>query len=216
MRHLRSLVVLGALAALAPRTTHAQAADRDFNNSWFWGVKAGSMLFWTTSVSHAPAPLIGAEWLITKRSAALYVSYDRTFFNEQASFPAYDYDGTPIGRGQAQIKDMNRVTAQLFAFPKRFGIMRPYLGGGMALNNIVQAQETGATVGGDVEGSIEDVKTRGSIIFTGGLQAQLSRVSVFGQGSFMPAKAQFFFNNGNTYFIEGGVRYNFGPARERR
>jgi hypothetical protein len=41
------------------------------------------------------------------------------------------------------------------------------------------------------------------------------RFSVFGQGSYMPAQADFVLNNNETYFVEAGIRYNIGSAIER-
>ena len=219
MRILRSLVAVAALAALAPRAGHAQNG-REFNNSWFWGAKGGVMQFWTTDVAHAPAPLIGAEWLITRQRAALYLAYDQSFFDQTSTYTAYDYPNLEgarpvVGEGRARIQDMRRFTAQIMVFPKRFGIMRPYAGLGFALNDIANATETGTNPGGDTEFSINDAQSRSAAILTGGVQWGIQRFSVFGQASMMPAKSRFFFNDGTTYFLEGGIRYNIGSAIER-
>ena len=48
-----------------------------------------------------------------------------------------------------------------------------------------------------------------------GAQLQLLRFSVFGQGSYMPAQADFLLNNNETYFLEAGIRYNIGSSIEK-
>jgi hypothetical protein len=219
MRFVRSLVAvgaIGALVALAPRAAQAQA-DRDFENSWFWGVKGGVMQFWTPTVSHAPAPMAGLDMLITRRRAALNLSYDMAFFDETSTYPEYDASGVATGgEGLARIENMRRFQATLLAFPKRFGGLRPYAGMGLGINVVQRATPVQGDPASDTETSIEDVRSRAAIHLTGGLQGQFRRVSLFGQVTLMPARNRSFFNNGETYFIETGVRYNIGSAREGR
>lgn len=216
MRNLRTLAVAGALAVLAPLTAQAQSSD-GFTNSWFWGAKAGVMTFWTTDVSHAPAPLIGGEWLITRERAGLYISLDQAFFDETSKYPAYNSAGFYQGDGRARIENMRRFQGQVFVFPKRFGALRPYAGAGFALNLIERAVDDGVTAPDsvDVEGSIEDVQSRGSLIATAGVQMQLARMAVFGQASWMPAQSRFLLNNNETYFVEAGIRWNIARSSER-
>ena len=219
LRMLRSLAAIGVLVALAPRAGQAQEG-RDFNNSWFWGAKGGMMTFWTTDVAHAPAPLIGIDWLITRQHAALYLSYDQSFFDETSSYVAYSEPQTggvraPVGVGHARIQNMQRFSAQAMAFPKRFGNLRPYAGVGFSLNNISKVNEVGTSPGGDAAFSIGEVKSGTSLILTGGAQWQVARFSVFGQASAMPTGTNFFFNDGTTFIVEGGIRYNIGSAIER-
>lgn len=216
MRILRTLAIAGALAALAPAAAQAQTVADGFSNSWFWGAKAGIMTFWTKDVSHAPAPLLGAEWMITRQRAALYLSVDQSFFEETTVYPAYASTGAYVGDARARFENMRRVTGQIFVFPKRFGALRPYGGLGFALNFIERAADDGnAPAGSDTEMSLEDIQSRGSLIATAGLQMQLSRLAVFGQGSWMPAQSRFLLNNNETYFVEAGVRVNLAPAVER-
>lgn len=216
MRFVRSLIVLGALAALAPRAAQAQA-DRDFENSWFWGVKGGVMQFWTDNVNHAPGPLVGLDMLITRRNIGLNIALDHSFFDETSNFPEFDFDGVSLGtEGTARIQDNRRFSASLLAFPKRYGTLRPYAGVGFALNIIQQADVIATDPSADAETSIEDVRSRGAVLFTGGVQGQFRRVALFGQASVMPAKSRSFFNAGETFFLEAGVRYNIGTSRTGR
>jgi hypothetical protein len=216
MRFVRSLLVvgaIGALAALAPRAAQAQT-DREFENSWFWGVKGGVMQFWTSDVNHAPAPLIGLDMLITRRNVGLNVSMDQSFFDETGQYPEYDFDGVSLGtQGRARIQDMRRYQASILAFPKRYGTLRPYAGVGFALNVIQKTESIESDPNADADQSIEDVRSRGAVLFTGGLQGQFRRVALFGQATLMPAKNRSFFTDGETVFLEFGVRYNIGSSR---
>jgi hypothetical protein len=218
MRFVRSLVAVGALGALVafvPRAAEAQP-DRAFENAWFWGAKAGVMQFWTPSVSHAPAPMFGLDMLITRRRAALNVSYDMGFFDETSTYPEYDAAGVSTGTtGVARIEDIRRFQATLLAFPKRFGGLRPYAGVGLGVNVVRRATSLSGNPAADAQTSIEDVRSRGAIHFTGGLMGQYRRVSLFGQATLMPARNRSFFNNAETIFVEGGVRYNIGSSRDR-
>jgi hypothetical protein len=219
MRFVRSLVAVGALGALgafgvlAPRAAQAQT-DRNFENSWFWGVKGGMMTFWTSDVNHAPGPLVGLDMLITRKNVALNLSFDHSFFEETGTYPEYGFDGVPLGtEGRALLQDMRRVQGSLMAFPKRYGNLRPYAGVGFALNVIQKATVITSDPAADAEASIEDVRSRGAMLVTAGLQAQLSRMALFGQASIMPAERRFFFSGGETFFFEGGIRVNIGSAR---
>ena len=218
MRTFRPLLAAMALLALAPLTAHAQA-DRSFTDSWFWGVKGGVMSFYTTQVSHAPAPLIGGEWLITRNKGALYLSLDQAFFKQNAEYTVFDADtaGNPIETGTAiaSIRDMKRFTAAVMVFPMQRGLMRPYAGLGFAMNFINKATtQPGGATGAFEEQSLNDVKSGSAPVLILGTQLQKNRFSVFGQGTLMGKNSEFVFNR-STYFLEGGLRYNVGPSRER-
>jgi outer membrane protein W len=215
MRFPRSLVAagLGALALLAPRAAQAQA-DRAFENSWFWGVKGGVMQFWTSDVSHAPAGTGGLDMLITRRNTALNLSYEYAFFDETGLYNEFGPNGAPLGtQGRARINDMRRFTTSLMAFPKRYGMLRPYVGIGFSMNIIQRTSILESNDEADTQASLDDVRTRVAPLFTAGLQGQYRRVSLFGQAALMPAKNRFIFSNAETIFVEGGIRYNIGSSR---
>ena len=74
-----------------------------------------------------------------------------------------------------------------------------------------------------VEETINASKTRTSVIATLGMQWKMGRLGPFVQGTVMPTKGSrdaglgnAFLINGETfsYYIEGGLRYNFGSAIE--
>ena len=215
MRSFRIPVLGLALLAALPNVGSAQAG-RLFKDSWFWGAKTGVMSYSTKAVENAVAPLVGGEWLITRTRGALYVSYDQTFFNTDAAVA----DGFSVG-GQrlVALDDMRRVTFAALAFPKNWMGIRPYGGLGMALNFITDATPRGtyesAAQKNDIEATVEDRRSRASILLMGGVQAQYSRWSVFGQATMMPAHATFLIDGRSTYFLEGGIRYNIGSSIER-
>ena len=215
MRSFRSPVLGLALLSALPTIGSAQAG-RLFNDSWFWGAKTGVMSYSTKAVENAVAPLIGGEWLITRTRGALYVAYDQTLFNNDAAVADALSAG---GQRLVAIDDMRRVTFAGLAFPKEWMGVRPYAGLGMALNFIQDAEARGtfesAAQKNDIEATIEDRRTRASILVMGGVQAQYSRWSVFGQATMMPAHATFLIDGRSTYFLEGGIRYNIGTSIER-
>jgi hypothetical protein len=215
MRTVRWLASGLALAAVMPAAASAQAG-RHFKDAWFWGAKAGLMTFSTYTTKNAVAPLIGAEWLITRSRAALYVSADQSIFEETSGF--FDSQGTPY---EVTIRDMRRVTMAAMAFPKSFTIFRPYAGVGVAMNFI---QDVGfateptfesATQAREVIRYVGDTRDRAAFLAIAGLQMQVHRFSVFGQGTIMPAQSRFLFNDRSTLFIEAGIRYNVGGSIER-
>lgn len=218
MRTLRPLLAGMALLALAPLAAHAQAG-RLFSDSWFWGAKGGVMSIYTTQVKHAPAPLVGGEWLITRDRGALYLSFDQAFFSENAEYTVLDADtaGNAFVTGSelVSIKDMRRATAAIMVFPIERGMLRPYAGLGMAFNFIREATPIpGGAEGSLKEKTLNELKSSSSPILIGGAQYQIARFSVFGQASVMARNRNFLFNS-STYGIEGGVRYNVGSSRER-
>ena len=220
MKAIRTLTLALGLVAMLPLAASAQEG-RLFENSWFWGVKGGSMTFWTSRVQHQPAPIVGAEWLITRRRGALLVSGEQGFFEEQSSI----YDPTsPTTQRTVDIKDLRRVSFTLLGFPEsvaghRFVGIRPYAGLGFSFNWIQQAVGVGVPTGTpqaeSIAARIEDVKSAASPHIMLGAQGQYRRVVLFGQGSMMWSQKRFLLNNNETYILEGGVRINLGSAIER-
>jgi hypothetical protein len=215
MRSFRSPLLGLALLAVVPTVGQAQAG-RLFEDSWFWGAKTGMMLFSTKAVENAYVPLFGGEWLITRSRGALYVSYDQAFFTENSAIEDLLNTG---GQRIVEMTDMRRVTFAALAFPKNLGGIRPYAGVGMALNFIQDAIPQGsyqsASHQNDIVATVEDQRTRGSVLLMAGVQLQYARLSIFGQGTMMPAHSGFLLNERSTYILEGGVRWNIGSAIEK-
>ena len=215
MRSIRRLVPGLILLALAPSVGAAQEG-RLFNNSWFFGAHVGNMTYWTTTTSHGQAPFIGGESLITRKRGGLYLSMDQAYFDATTTI----YDGSQTsGTRVIDVKDNRRFTAAAMIFPKAFGLLRPYGGIGFALNFIQSATPRGPydPTGSNAQLAIDlnDQKTRSAPVFIAGAQLQLLRFSVYGQGTYMPAQADFLLNNNETYFLEAGIRYNIGSSIEK-
>jgi hypothetical protein len=213
MRTVRWMSSVLALVVLTPVVSSAQS-NRLFENAWFWGAKAGLMNF-STGIENKTAPLVGAEWLITRNRAGLYLSAEQAFFTATGYVP----DGSG-GTVNVDLKDSRRYTAALLAFPVNWGTIRPYAGVGLSLNLIQHATEqSGQVTDPDqddaIATAIHDERDRVAFIMMGGVQAQYQRFSVFGQATFMPARANFFFSGRSTYILEAGIRYNVGSSIDK-
>lgn len=221
MRNVRTFGLALLAAAVIPVAADAQTSSRAriFDDSWFWGVKGGSTTFTTgeSGTTRVNAPTIGAEWLITRTRAALYVSVEQAFFDNRAGV----FDPTTAGSVRpVSISDLRRYHAGLLAFPVQYGSLRPYAGLGLAINVIQNAQPEGTFNSPETQEavftSVHDQSSRMSVVYTAGLQAQVQRVSLFAQASTMPTRRNFLINGGaNTFMFEAGVRYNLAGAIER-
>ena len=214
MRTVRWMSSVLALVALTPVVSAAQS-NRLFENAWFWGAKAGLMNFSTGNNNTTTAPLVGAEWLITRNRAGLYLSAEQAFFNTTGY--VFDSNGQPYN---VALKDSRRYTAALLAFPVNWGSLRPYGGVGLSLNliqhaTVDQSQFIDPDQEDVVANAVHEERDRVSFIIMGGLQAQYRRFSVFGQATYMPARANFFFSGRSTYIVEGGIRYNVGSSIDK-
>jgi hypothetical protein len=207
MRSIRRLIPGLVLLAFAPSVGAAQEG-RLFKDSWFFGAKAGNMTYWTTTTSHGQAPFVGGETLITRSRGGLYLSLDQAYFD--ATTRLTDETGSYL----LDISDNRRVTAAAMVFPKAFGWIRPYAGLGFAFN-FIQGVKPRTAISAATAEIINEQKTRSAPIVMVGAQLQLLRFSVFGQGSYMPAQADFLLNNNETYFLEAGIRYNIGSSIEK-
>ena len=212
MRTFRWLAAACAVAML-PAATAAQSV-RGFNDSWFWGAKAGIASFSTTHVDNATAPLVGGEWLITRSRFGLYIAGDQSFFTEMTGIA--DFAG---GQYDVEIKNLRRFTAAGLFFPKAFAALRPYGGLGLSINWIGDAVPTENFQSSDeavfVSNEIADRRDRASFIFMLGVQGEYKRVAPFGQVTMQPSHTGFLLNERAVYFLEGGIRINAGPSRER-
>ena len=221
MRLLRVLTAAIGLAALLPQLSAAQSG-RQFKDAWFWGVKGGSMLYSSASTENSLAPMIGAEWLITRSRGGLYVSYDQAFLSTTGTFLDRDPDSTFVR--SVSLKNLRRLAIAAMVFPMQSAKYHPYAGFGMALNQIGGAAfQTGFvnTVRYQIAlDSVQSKKANFSPIVMGGLQVRLSRFSVFGQAAASPIQQNFFLYNSNSgqafnFSLETGVRYNFGSSIDR-
>jgi hypothetical protein len=201
-------------AAVAPCSTSAQSV-RDFDDSWFWGVKAGVSTYSPTLGDTHASATYGAEWLITRTRAGLYVSYDES--NLSATSAVFDATASG-GFTPVHVNKMHRIGVAALAFPWHFGAIRPYAGLGFTLNVIGTATPELSADQTDADASviqrIDDRRSQSALMLMGGAQAQFGKMAVFGQASVAPTSSDFLLNNSSLGFFEAGVRYNFAGARE--
>ena len=221
MRLLRVLTAAIGLAALLPKPSAAQGG-RQFKDAWFWGVKGGGVLYSSASTENSFAPLVGAEWLITRTRGGLYVSFDQAFLTTTGSFQDREPDST-FQRNVA-LKNLRRFSIAAMVFPMQSPRYHPYAGFGMMLNQIGSAAAQGAFLNSSryavALDSVQSKKTSFTPVLVGGLQVRMMPFSVFGQAVAAPAQQNFFLYNSNggqafNVSLEGGVRWNFGSSIDR-
>ena len=198
----------GLVLLAAASSVSAAQANRNFEDAWFWGVKAGGMTYWTNRVAAATAPTAGIEWLLTRRHYAMNLSLEQAFFTSRATV----ISGTTIET--VNIKNMRRATASLFVFPRQFKGFRPYAGIGGSLNVLQEAKLANAAAIDSIRIANENRKSAILPLATIGLQAQYRRFSVFGQGGYQPSGQQWHLNGKEMLFFEAGIRVNLGTSKD--
>lgn len=218
MRLLRVLAVATGFAALLSQSSAAQDA-RQFKDAWFWGVKGGALSFASATTNNGGAPLVGAEWLITRTNGGLYISFDQAFLTTTGGFT--DRDPDSIFVRNVQLKNLRRFTMAGMVFPMQTRTLHPYAGAGLAFNQIAGASLlTGTTSTARyliAQDSIQAKKAAFSPIFLVGVQSRFSRASLFVQGTASPVQTNFFLSGTNSFnfSLELGARYNVGSSIDR-
>jgi len=202
--------------AIASLPAAAAAQDgRFFDDSWFWGLKAGVSTFTPTLGESETAPTFGAEWLITRSRGGLYVSLDQANINSTSA--VFDPSAENSIRA-VEVRNLRRIGVAALAFPKRFGRVRPYAGLGFSLNVVGEARPLAADNEGAIDDAVyertDDNRSQAGFLGMAGLQVQFERLAVFGQASVVPGNSRFLLNDQPLGFFEAGVRYNFSGARE--
>jgi hypothetical protein len=214
MRKTRWLLAGLLCAALVPSVGSAQRT-RQFEDSWFWGVKGGVSTFAPTLGESETSATYGADWLITRRRGALYISLDEANVSTTSAVfdPSVDGEIRAVG-----VEKLRRVTAAALAFPKAFGRFRPYAGAGLALSIIgdayplATADET--SVDELVWDRVDNRSSQAGFVLMGGGQFHFKRLAVFAQASMLPSSNRFLLNDSSLGFFEAGLRYNFSGSRE--
>lgn len=238
MRAFRALAVAAALIAVHASDAGAQVA-RGFKDSWFWGVRGGGLLYSSYSNTNEPiAPMAGADWLITRTHGGLYVGFDYSFFNTSVvvndSVHPDDACSPPTAVRTAcrdvNMNNMRRFTMAGVLFPLQSKFIQPYIGFGVALNHIGDAEPDTLAYVADfgvpyrnrlqfelVNATIQTFRTSTTPLFMLGTQMRLPMVSVFTQFTASPAHTNFLLSNGRPYrlTLEMGARYNAGSSIDR-
>jgi len=207
---------IAGLVTTAALSANASAqSSRYFDDSWFWGVKTGVATFTPTLGASETAATYGAEWLITRTRAGLYVSFDQANVSTtSAVLDATSSDGIrPV-----EVSKLNRIGFAALAFPKRFGNVRPYAGLGVSIDLVGRARpflfDDEVEVDDAVFERIDERKSQAGVLAMAGVQFQVQRAAVFVQASVVPGQSGFLLGKNALGFFEGGVRYNFGSSRE--
>jgi hypothetical protein len=201
-------------AALVPAIASGQRT-REFEDSWFWGAKAGVTTFAPTFGDTETSATYGGEWLITRRRGGLYVAVDQAEISTTSAVfdPSFEGGFRPVA-----VDKMRRVSAAALAFPKSFGRFRPYAGVGLALSLIADASPLVTAEEENVDDivwdRIDDRSSQANFLLMGGGQVQFRKLAVFLQASLIPSSSQFLLNDDPMSFFEFGVRYNFSGSRE--
>jgi hypothetical protein len=209
------------LGALAVQTSGAQEG-RQFKDAWFWGVKTGALFYESQSTTSGAAPLVGGEWLITRSQGGLYLSLDQAFFSTDGGFVDRDPDSTSAFVRKVNLENLRRFHAVVMAFPWQTPDVHPYVGAGLAFNEIASA-----TLASNIsnpsrfalaQDSIVVKKAVFSPIFMLGIQKRFNPFSAFVQAAVTPIAQQFFLSGQNssrpTFSFETGIRWNVGSSIE--
>ena len=207
-----------AFAMLLTATPLYAQSTRPFENSWFWGLKGGSVSFATNDESRT-VPTIGGDWLITRKTGGLYVSFDMANFNSHARINDSNAGG---GFRSVEVDDMRRVGVAGVFFPVKYGRIRPYGGIGMSLDLVGDAAvitDTTATTPDNPDqtflSKVEERKSQVGLMFLAGAQAELLRFAAFAQASVVPNAGQFLAGKDPLFAFQFGLRYNFGTSIDR-
>lgn len=237
MQPFRALALVG-LVALDVGVAAAQPT-RGFKDSWFWGIKGGGLLYSSYNEPNAPiAPMVGADWLITRSRGGLYVGFDHSIFETSVvvndSVHPDDACIPPTTRRTSCrnvfLDGMRRLTAAGMLFPLQTKWVQPYIGFGVVVNHIADAEPDTVAYKADfgaayrsrqqfelVASTIQTFRTSMAPVVILGTQLRLPLISVFGHTTASPAHPNFLLSNHRPYrlTLEVGARYNIGSSIDR-
>lgn len=238
MRAFRALAVAVALVCVHASIASAQVT-RGFKDSWFWGVKGGGLLYSSyDDPSPGIAPVVGADWLITRSTGGLYVGFDYSLFNTSVvvndSVHPDDACSPPTAVRTAcravSLSNMRRFTFAGMLFPLQTRWLQPYIGLGLTVNHISDAEPDTAAFVADfgipyrnrvqfdlVSATIQTFRTSTAPVVMLGTQVRLPFISMFTHATMSPAHTNFLLSNHRPYRVtlEIGARYNAGSSVDR-
>ncbi len=214
---MRVCYALVAVLLVSVSEVQAQSA-RPFENSWFWGAKAGTLNFATNDQSKTVGTL-GADWVITRKTGGLYVSFDMANFTSTARVVDSNAGG---GFRQIELNDLRRIGVAGMFFPVKYGRFRPYAGVGFNLDLLgdaaVVTDSTDTTSDPPDQAFFSNVDERRSqvaLMFLGGAQAELSRLAIFAQATVVPDAGKLLIARNPILGLQFGVRYNIGTSIDK-
>jgi hypothetical protein len=213
------LLKLATLCLVACATMAITASAQQFgkfDDSWFWGAKAGAGSFTTSATASKTAPTFGLDWMITRTRGGLYVSADQSSFNRTVTLADAS---SANGKRQVVINDLRRVGFGGLVFPPPYGRMRAYAGLGAAISILGSAVAQNDSAGGapsqDFINKTENARSRASLMAMFGGQIQFGRAAYFMQETILPSGAEFLVPS-TMSFLEVGIRFNFGSSIDTR
>ncbi|MEK7239433.1 MAG: hypothetical protein AAB224_02515 [Gemmatimonadota bacterium] len=218
MRTISRLGCALLLTAFLPAIAAAQQADAPFENSWYWGGGGGRISF-PTYFHRIDAPMIAADWMITRRRWALDVYASQAYFTDSSTVS----DPNSSGLRKASITDLRRVGFMGMLFLPNWTWFRPYVGLGYSFNFINQAAPIGtffnsATERDSAQARVNDARALAKATYSAGFLLTWHNFAPYAQYTMMPTKGsgKWLINGtGSTSFWEAGLRYNFGSAIEK-
>jgi hypothetical protein len=210
MQKLRAIAV--ALVATVVVSASANAQNRNFDNSWFWGFKTGINAFSVPGHGNTATADLGIDWMITRTKGGLYVSANQSIFEKDLEFVD---QASLTGQRTVRVNDLRRLTVAGVAFPKHFGGITPYAGLGYTIvilgdaRVFVDSANTFPT--NAFLDQVESERSRGAVMGMAGIQIQTRRAAIFAQETMLPSNSRFLFSSVLSFF-EFGVRYNFGSS----
>ena len=209
--------LLGLLLSVIAFPIEAQMS-RPFENSWFWGVKTGPLRFRTNEETRTVGTL-GGDWLITRKTGGLYVSFDMANFQTQSRVEDSNAGG---GFRLIDVNDLKRISAAGMFFPVKYGIFRPYAGVGMSLDLLGDAFVVTDSAAADADtpdqtfiSTVDDRRSQIGLLLLGGAQAELKRFAAFAQASLEPNAGRFLIGRDPLFTIQFGLRFNVGTSIDR-
>ncbi|MDB4905826.1 MAG: hypothetical protein JWO05_610 [Gemmatimonadetes bacterium] len=219
MKSTRALALALALCAVLPTAGAAQQRSTNtFENSWFWGVKGGSMMYSAPTKSNGNGALVGLDWLITRRKGGLYVSYDQSFLKSSAIIS--DSIGPADTTAHVvDFKNLRRVSAMAVGFPGSMHYVRPYVGLGFSYNSIatITPRYTPTSAEQQALGNaiVQNYQTAFSPIAMVGVQGNWRNLGAFVQATGTTVTKNFFLYAQNRPIrasFEAGLRWNVGSS----
>lgn len=224
MRSIKTCAAAAILAASITTVAGAQAA-RPFRDSWFWGLRAGALTYSGYSATANPnlagasyvAPFVGLDWLITRSTGGLYVSYSQAFLTTQGQI-LNGPTSADSGFRSVSVDGLRRVDALGMVFPGSFVKWHPYVGFGVSFRYLADAQANGPyTTQKQIDyanSAVESVKASLGPAFIIGSQYRTKFASVFAQAMASSVSRDFLLANGHTtnFSLELGLRYNLSSS----
>ena len=229
MRLTRSVAALAATLTLTAIASANAQGPRPFRDSWFWGLYGGMTSYTPANTVDATAPgssslaaQIGGDWLITRKTGGLYVSFAQAFLTSQGAVQNGP-TSADTGFRFVDVKNLRRVNAAAVVFPGDYVRLHPYVGFGIAFDYLgaarPQLQPTDTQRQEDFAlSAVSEVKAALGPLFIAGAQYRvLNAVSGFGQFTASAMSKDFLLSNGHPIAIgfQAGLRYNIGSSIDR-